>query len=156
GVLARPVHVRPAAGPHDDVPGEGAPRHAVGAHRGGRARRRGPLHRLRARDLGARDRPLHLGVLLKAPPSAHPDILHGDRVADPYRWLEDPNSDETRAWIDAQNRETFAFLEKLPARARIVHRLTELWNYERTGAPAREGDRWFTFKNAGLENQAVL
>ncbi len=86
----------------------------------------------------------------------HVDELHGTRVADPYRWLEDADAPETRAWIEEQNALTFGFLEGIPARARLKQRLTELWDYEKYGLPFREGDRYFWFKNDGLQNQAVL
>src|SRR5215217_5768413 len=65
------------------------------------------------------------------------DDYFGTPVADPYRWLEDPNSAETRAWVEAQNAITRAFLERLPARDRIHSRLTELWDYARYGVPSR-------------------
>jgi prolyl oligopeptidase len=81
---------------------------------------------------------------------------HGVRVADPYRWLEDLDSDETHRWIAAQNRVTGAWLGSIPERAEIRHRLTELWNYERYGMPVKEGGRYFFVKNAGLQNQNVL
>ena len=77
-------------------------------------------------------------------------------VADPYRWLEDPNSDETRAWIEAQNKVTGRFLESIPQRKRIRSGLTELWNYERFGMPRKEGGQYFYTRNAGLQNQSVL
>jgi len=84
------------------------------------------------------------------------EVLHGRSVADPYRWLEDPNSKETEAWVDAQNKVTFAYLEKIPKRAAIKERLTRLWNYERYGVPSRQG-AWTIFsKNDGLQNQAVI
>jgi prolyl oligopeptidase len=84
------------------------------------------------------------------------ETLHGRAVPDPYRWLEDPNSDETKAWIAAENRVTFGYLEQVPARAKIKDRLTRLWNYERFGTPSREGD-WYIFaKNDGLQNQSVI
>ena len=84
------------------------------------------------------------------------DNYHGTTVADPYRWLENPDSPETRAWITAQNRLTFGFLESIPARDRIQARLTQLWDYEKYSIPFREGDRYFYFKNDGLQNQSVL
>ena len=84
------------------------------------------------------------------------ETLHGRSVPDPYRWLEDPNSDETKAWIAAENRVTFGYLEQIPARAKIKDRLTRLWNYERFGTPSREGG-WYIFaKNDGLQNQSVI
>src|SRR5687768_8819677 len=68
----------------------------------------------------------------------------GVKIADPYRWLEDDNSVETKAWVQAQNKVTFAYLESLPARERITKRLTELWTYERYGLPTKEGP-WFVY-----------
>jgi prolyl oligopeptidase len=84
------------------------------------------------------------------------DDYFGVKVADPYRWLEDPNSAETQAWVDAQNRLTNAFLERITARAPIEKRLTELWNYERYGLPSRQGPYYVYSRNDGLQNQAVL
>ena len=84
------------------------------------------------------------------------DDYHGTRVADPYRWLEDTNSDETKAWIEAQNRLTFGFLEKIPVREQIRARLTELWDYPKAGSPFQHGGRYFQFRNTGLQNQDVL
>ncbi len=87
---------------------------------------------------------------------AQVDDYHGTKVADPYRWLEDPDSAESRAWIEAENKVTFAFLHGIPAREKIQKRLTELWNYERFGIPFREGGRYFITRNDGLQNQGVL
>jgi len=84
------------------------------------------------------------------------DDYHGTKVADPYRWLEDDYSPETKAWIDAQNKVTFGYLAKIPQRERIKTRLTELWNYERYAVPFKEGGRYFYTKNDGLQNQSVL
>ncbi len=84
------------------------------------------------------------------------ETLHGRQIADPYRWLEDPDSPETRAWVEAQNAVTDSFLADIPARAAIRERLTRLWNYERYGLPQHRGD-WFVFShNDGLQNQDVL
>src|SRR5439155_9247 len=71
------------------------------------------------------------------------DDYHGTRVPDPYRWLEDPDSPESRAWIEAQNRLTAAYLAGIPARSTIRERLTKLWNYPRYGTPFRKGRRFF-------------
>ena len=84
------------------------------------------------------------------------DDYHGVKVADPYRWLEDLDSAETRAWVEAENKLTFSFLEAIPARTAIKDRLTKLWNYEKYGIPNKEGHRYFYTRNSGLQNQAVL
>ncbi|MFN2394218.1 MAG: prolyl oligopeptidase family protein [Bacteroidales bacterium] len=84
------------------------------------------------------------------------DNYFGEEVADPFRWLEDDNSEETKAWVKAQNEVTFGYLEKIPFRQDINERLTSLWNYERYGTPWREGDYFFYFKNDGTQNQSVL
>jgi prolyl oligopeptidase len=84
------------------------------------------------------------------------DDYHGTKVPDPYRWLEDPDSPESRAWIEAQNRLTAAYLAEIPARVTIRERLTRLWNYPKYGAPFRKARRYFFFKNDGLQNQSVL
>jgi prolyl oligopeptidase len=77
-------------------------------------------------------------------------------VADPYRWLENLDSEETKAWVEAQNKLTFGYLDEIPARAQIKRRLTKLWNYERYDVPLKEGSRYFYWKNEGLQNQSVL
>ena len=96
------------------------------------------------------------------------DDYHGTQVADPYRWLENPDSAESRDWIEAQNKLTMGFLAEIPARDRLKVRLTKLWNYEKYGIPFKQGDdredeakngstqRYFYFKNDGLQNQSVL
>ena len=84
------------------------------------------------------------------------DDYHGVKVADPYRWLEDLDSEETRTWVEAENKLSFAFLEAIPARASIKERLTKLWNYEKYGVPNKEGSRYFYTRNSGLQNQSVL
>jgi len=84
------------------------------------------------------------------------DVFFGIKVADPYRWLENSDAPDTRAWIDAENALTFGYLSKIPERERIKARLTEIWNYERYGTPSREGG-WYVFaKNTGLQPQAVI
>ncbi|WP_008318234.1 prolyl oligopeptidase family serine peptidase [Leptolyngbya sp. PCC 6406] len=90
------------------------------------------------------------------PQSHHIDTYHGVEVPDPYRCLEDAHSAETQAWIEAQNQITFDYLGKLTGRERIRSRLTALWNYERYGIPFKRGDRYFFYKNDGLQNQSVL
>jgi prolyl oligopeptidase len=84
------------------------------------------------------------------------DDYHGVKVADPYRWLEELDSVETRNWVEAQNKLSFGFLESVPARTTIKDRLTKLWNYEKYGVPYKEGPRYFYTRNSGLQNQAVL
>ncbi|AIY40487.1 Prolyl endopeptidase [Collimonas arenae] len=84
------------------------------------------------------------------------DDYHGVKVADPYRWLENANGDDTKAWVDAQNKLTQSYLETIPARKAIRDRLTKLWNYERFSVPFKEGGRYFYSRNDGLQNQAVL
>ena len=84
------------------------------------------------------------------------DTLHGIPVPDPYRWLEDLNSDETATWVNAQNNLTEGFLSKIPGRDSLKKHLTELWNVERFGVPFLEGGRYFFTKNDGLQNQSVL
>src|SRR5207237_9750170 len=66
------------------------------------------------------------------------DDYNGVKVADPYRWLEDDNSAATKAWVEAENKVTFGYLEQIPERLRIRERLTKLWNYERYGVPFKE------------------
>jgi prolyl oligopeptidase len=84
------------------------------------------------------------------------DEYHGVKVADPYRWLEDANSPETAAWVEAQNKLTFDFLRRIPARERIRERVEQLWDYEKSGVPFKEGGRYFFSKNTGLQNQDVI
>ncbi|UWU51171.1 prolyl oligopeptidase [Limnospira platensis C1] len=84
------------------------------------------------------------------------DEYHGIQVTDPYRWLEDLDSDETKAWVTAQNQVTFDYLSTISSRQKLSDRLTQLWNYERYSIPFREGQRYFYFKNDGLQNQSVL
>jgi prolyl oligopeptidase len=83
------------------------------------------------------------------------DNYHGTQVRDSYRWLEDADAEETRAWIEAQNCRTFAWLGQIPERDRIRERLTRLWNYERFGVPSRDGGVYVWTKNDGLQNQSV-
>jgi len=83
------------------------------------------------------------------------DDYFGTKVADPYRWLEDENSAETKTWVQAQNAVTFAYLDKIPYREKLKARLTELYNYPRVSAPFHRGDTYFFTKNDGLQNQSV-
>lgn len=84
------------------------------------------------------------------------DVYHGVTVADPYRWLEDVDSDETKAWVEAENKVTNDYLATIPQREQIKKRLTELWNYEKYSAPFKAGKHYFYYKNDGLQNQSVL
>ena len=88
----------------------------------------------------------------------HVDTLHGKPIPDPYRWLEDDvrQSKEVADWVAAENKVTADYLAALPQRDAIKKRLTELWNYEKFGAPFKAGGRYFYFKNDGLQNQSVL
>ncbi|MFN3528745.1 MAG: prolyl oligopeptidase family serine peptidase [Bacteroidia bacterium] len=84
------------------------------------------------------------------------DEYFGTLVNDPYRWLEDDMSDETKAWVAAQNEVSFGYLDKIPFRNSIKDRLELLWNYEKFSAPFKEGRYTYFYKNDGLQNQAVL
>jgi prolyl oligopeptidase len=97
--------------------------------------------------------PLTYPVTKKGPQT---DNYHGTQIADPYRWLEDANSAETKEWVTAQNKVTQAYLGQIPQREAIRQRLTTLWNYERYSVPYKEGGRYFYSRNDGLQNQAVL
>jgi prolyl oligopeptidase len=92
----------------------------------------------------------------KARRSDQVDDYHGAKVADPYRWLEDTDAAETHAWVEAENKVTFGYLDQIPYRPAIRERLTKLWNYERFFAPEKEGARYFYSHNNGLQNQNVL
>lgn len=83
------------------------------------------------------------------------DVYFGHEVADPYRWLEDDNSEETGLWVDAQNEVTNAYLVKIPYRDEVKNRLTKLWDYPKSSAPFKRGGKYFVFKNNGLQNQDV-
>lgn len=84
------------------------------------------------------------------------DTYFGVEVKDPYRWLEDDRSEETAAWVKAENEVTFSYLEKIPFREELKNRLSNLWNYEKVGAPFHEGNYTYFYKNDGLQNQYVL
>ena len=84
------------------------------------------------------------------------DQYFDTQVADPYRWLEDDRSDETGAWVAAQNKVTFDHLDEIPFRDKLKSRLTELWNYEKVSAPFKRGSYSYFYKNNGLQNQYVL
>ena len=84
------------------------------------------------------------------------DTYFGTKVADPYRWLENESAPETAAWVEAQNKLTFGYLEGIPFRADVQNRLATLYNYAKFGAPFRKGDNYIFSKNSGLQNQSVL
>lgn len=84
------------------------------------------------------------------------DTFFGTAVPDPYRWLEDDLSEETGAWVKAQNEVTFDYLAQIPYRQEMIDRLTELWNYTRYSAPVVHGAYSYFYKNDGLQNQSVL
>src|SRR5688572_33058145 len=85
----------------------------------------------------------------------HVDTYHGTKVADPYRWLEDDTSAETAKWVEAQNKVTFAYLDRIAYRAQLTKRLKALYDYAKFGMPQRRGDTYFFSKNDGLQNQSV-
>ena len=80
----------------------------------------------------------------------------GTDVQDPYRWLEDDRSEETENWVKAQNEVTFGYLDTIPFRSELKERLESLWNYEKVGAPFKEGDYTYYYKNDGLQNQYAI
>ncbi len=84
------------------------------------------------------------------------DDYHGTKVSDPYRWLEDDNSTETKDWVKRQNEVTYAYLDKIPNRQAAKERIEKLWNYEKFGSPFKEGGKYYFYKNDGLQNQFVL
>ena len=88
--------------------------------------------------------------------SVQTDDYHGTAVADPYRWLEDDNSAETKAWVKAQNNVSDAFFAKIAQREGIRKIYTELYNYEKFGIPRKEGKRYFWTRNDGLQQQSVV
>lgn len=104
------------------------------------------------------------GLMMQAQPLAYPktkkvsqsDDYHGTKVEDPYRWLEDDNSAETKAWVDEENKVTFDHLSKIPYRNKVKERLTQLWNFEKLSVPTKKAGIYFSFYNNGLQNQSVL
>ena len=94
-----------------------------------------------------------------APPvvrSDHTDSYHGEVIADPHRWLEDANSAETKTFVDAQNKLTRSVLDAVPERAKLVKRLTKLWDYAKRGAVWEQKGQSFQMRNSGLQSQSVL
>lgn len=86
----------------------------------------------------------------------HVDEYHGTMISDPFQWLENDTSAKTKAWVEAQNKVTFGYLEKIPFRQKIKERLEKLWNYARYSPPIKEGKFYYFYKNDGLQNQSVL
>lgn len=84
------------------------------------------------------------------------DDYFGIKIADPYRWLEDDNSEETKKWVEEENKVTYDYLEKIPFRQQMKERLTQVWNFEKMTAPFKKGNYYFFYKNNGLQNQSVL
>lgn len=84
------------------------------------------------------------------------DTYFGTQVNDPYRWMEDDRSDETASWVKAQNEVTYGYLNQIPFRTALKTRLEKLWNYEKIGAPSKEGNFTYFSKNNGLQNQSVM
>jgi len=84
------------------------------------------------------------------------DDYHGVKVADPYRWLEDDQADDTKAWVKEENKVTYDYLGQIPYRDAIKKRLQTLWNYEKYSAPFKEGKYTYFYKNDGLQSQSVL
>ena len=86
----------------------------------------------------------------------HVDDYHGVKVADPYRWLEDIDSPQTRSWVEAERALSSKYLAAIPGRAEIARRLQQIWNFERWSAPEKHGQYWFYTHNDGLQNQSVI
>lgn len=84
------------------------------------------------------------------------DDYFGTLVKDPYRWLEDDNSEETAKWVKAQNEVTFNFLSQIPFRNKIKDRLTQVWNFPKYSAPFKKSDKYYFYKNDGIQNQSIL
>lgn len=92
----------------------------------------------------------------KAKKVAQEDDYFGTKIKDPYRWLEDDNSAETKAWVDEENKVTFDYLSKIPFREKVKNRLTQIWNFEKLSVPYKKAGMYFTFYNNGLQNQSIL
>jgi len=84
------------------------------------------------------------------------DTYFGTTIQDPYRWLEDDQSDETKQWVKNQNAVTFGYLDQIPSRAKVKERLEQIWNFEKYGTPFKKAGHYYFFKNDGLQNQSVL
>ncbi|XP_038655180.1 prolyl endopeptidase-like [Scyliorhinus canicula] len=84
------------------------------------------------------------------------DVYHGEKIYDPYIWLENPDSEDTKAYVEAQNKLTLPFLEKCSIREKFKERMTELYDYPKYSCHFRKGTRYFHFFNTGLQNQSVM
>ena len=84
------------------------------------------------------------------------DNYFDEKVADPYRWLEDDRSAETEAWVKAQNAVTYGYLDQIPFRPALKNRLTALMDYPKYGSPSKVAGKYYFYKNDGLQNQSVL
>ena len=103
--------------------------------------------------------PMKKAITVNYPETKKVDTVNtyfGESVADPYRWLEDDRSEETEDWVKSQNEATFGYLDYIPYREELKGRLTKLWNYEKIGAPFKEGAYTYFYKNDGLQNQYVI
>jgi len=87
---------------------------------------------------------------------SYPPAPRGDAADTPYQWMEDLDSAQVKQWVEAENKVTFSYLERLPQREPIKKRLTELWDYARTDVPRREAGHLFYRRNSGLQKQSVL
>jgi len=90
------------------------------------------------------------------PKGTQVDDYFGAKVADPYRWLEDDQAPEVKKWVEAENKVTFSYLEKIPFREKVLQRVKAIFNYPRYSAPTKAGDYYFFSKNDGLQNQSVI
>ncbi|KAK3087237.1 hypothetical protein FSP39_003447 [Pinctada imbricata] len=84
------------------------------------------------------------------------DDYNGEKIPDPYQWLEDPDSEETKAFVDSQNDVTRPFLESCPARDKLYNRIKEMWDYPKYSCPYKRGKHYYYYHNTGLQNQSVL
>ncbi|HSQ43990.1 MAG TPA: hypothetical protein VLM16_03285, partial [Ginsengibacter sp.] len=84
------------------------------------------------------------------------DDYFGTKVSDPYRWLEDDNSEETKEWVEAENKVTEQCLSAIPFYAKVKSKLEQMWNYPKYSSPFKEGEWYYFYKNDGLQNQSIL
>jgi len=102
--------------------------------------------------------PVALFAQLKYPDTKKENVVddyNGAKVEDPYRWLEDDNSEQTKAWVKEENKVTLDYLSRIPYRDKVKKRIEEMWNYPKYGAPFQKGDHYYFQKNDGLQNQSV-